>query len=150
MKPPIVSKIGLLLLLLQFGCTPQNFEEDNIYYVAKIFNEAYDEVWDTLLHIMVEELMYPIRKKDKEKGIIQTDWISVIRIRGTLRWYVRVLLDRRDNKTLVKIYDRVEEPAEVSGKFKNKKGEVKTGWKISQEEITDANKILKMLSTRLE
>ncbi|MBW2221222.1 MAG: outer membrane protein assembly factor BamC [Deltaproteobacteria bacterium] len=150
MKPPIVLKIWLLLLLLQFGCAPQNVEEENIYYVAKIFNEEYDEVWDTLLHIMFEELMYPIRKKDKEKGIIQTDWISVLRLRGTLRWYVRVLLDRRDNKTLVKIYDRVEEPAEVSGKFKNKKGEVKTGWKISQEEIADANKILKMLSTRLE
>jgi len=149
-KPPIVLKIWLLLLLLQFGCAPQNVEEENIYYVAKIFNEEYDEVWDTLLHIMFEELMYPIKKKDKEKGIIQTDWISVLRLRGTLRWYVRVLLDRRDNKTLVKIYDRVEEPAEVSGKFKNKKGEVKTGWKISQEEIADANKILKMLSTRLE
>jgi hypothetical protein len=94
--------------------------------------------------------MYPIRKKDKEKGIIQTDWISVIRIRGTLRWYVRVLLDRRDNKTLVKIYDRVEEPEEVTGKFKNKKGEVKTGWKISEEEIADPNNILKMLSTRLK
>ena len=150
MKSQIVLKIGLVLLLLQFGCTPRNIEEDNIYYVAKIFNEEYDEVWDTLLHIMVEELMYPIRKKDKERGIIQTDWISVIRIRGTLRWYVRVLLDRRDNKTLVKIYDRVEEPEEVRGKFKNKKGEVKTGWKISQEEIADPNKLLKMLSSRLE
>ena len=86
MKSQIVLKIGLVLLLLQFGCTPRNIEEDNIYYVAKIFNEEYDEVWDTLLHIMVEELMYPIRKKDKERGIIQTDWISVNRKRGTLRW----------------------------------------------------------------
>jgi len=48
MKPPIVLKIWLLLLLLQFGCAPQNVEEENIYYVAKIFNEEYDEVWDTL------------------------------------------------------------------------------------------------------
>ena len=150
MKPAIVLKIGLLLLLLQFGCTHQNVEEENIYYVAKIFNEEYDEVWDTLEHIMVEELMYPIRKKDKEKGMIQTDWVSVIRIRGTLRWYIRVLLDRRDNKTLVKIYDRVEEPEEVRGKFKNKKGDVKTGWTVSKEEIADADNILKMLGTRLE
>ena len=90
------------------------------------------------------------RKKNKEKGIIQTDWISVIRMRGTLRWYMRVLLDIRDNKTVVKIYDRVEEPEEVRGKFKNKKGEVKTGWKVSKEKIADANNILKMLSTRLE
>ena len=150
MKTLIVLKIGLLLLLLQFGCIHQNVEEENIYYVAKIFNEEYDEVWDTLEHIMVEELMYPIRKKDKEKGMIQTDWVSVIRIRGTLRWYIRVFLDRRDNKTLVKIYDRVEEPEEVRGKFKNKKGEVKTGWKVSKEEIADANNILKMLSTRLK
>jgi len=44
----------------------------------------------------------------------------------------------------------VEEPEEVRGKFKNKKGEVKTGWKVSKEEIADANNILKMLSTRLK
>ena len=150
MKPPIVLKIGLLLLLLQFGCTPQNVEEENIYYSAKIFNAAYDEVWDTLERIMVEELLYPIRKKDKNRGIIQTDWISVIRMRGTLRWYMRVLLERRDDKTLVKIYDRVEEPEEIRGKFKDKKGDVKTGWKVSKEEIADADNILKMLGTRLE
>ena len=150
MKPPIVLKICLLLLLLQFGCTPQNVEEENIYYSAKIFNAAYNEVWGTLEGIMVEELMYPIRKKDKERGIIQTDWISVIRISGTLRWYMRVLLERRDNKTLVKIYNRVEEPEEIRGKFKNKKGDVKTGWKVSEEQIADADNILKMLGTRLE
>jgi uncharacterized lipoprotein len=138
MKPPIVLKIGLLLLLYQFGCTPQNVEQENIYYSAKIFNAAYDDVWDTLEGIMVEELMYPIRKKNKERGIIQTDWISVIRISGTLRWYMRVLLERRDKKTLVKIYNRVEEPEEIKGKFKNKKGDVKTGWKVSEEKIADA------------
>ena len=63
---------------------------------------------------------------------------------------MRVLLERRDEKTLVKIYDRVEEPEEIRGKFKNKKGDVKTGWKVSKEEIADADKLLKMLGTRLE
>ena len=150
MKRLIGFKIVLLLLFLQFGCTPQNVEKENIYFSAKIFNATYDEVWETLESIMAEELMYPIRKKNKERGIIQTDWISVIRIRGTLRWYMRVLLERRDEKTLVKIYDRVEEPEEIRGKFKNKKGDVKTGWKVSKEEIADADKLLKMLGTRLE
>ncbi len=149
MKTPMVIKIGLFLLLLQSGCTAPNIEEENMYYISKVFNEEYDEVWDTLEHIMVEELVYPIKKKDKERGIIQTDWISVIRIRGTIRWFVRILLDRRDNKTLVKIYDRVEEQEEVKGKFKDKSGEVKTGWKVVQERIADADIILKMLSTRL-
>lgn len=150
MKTADFLNLSFLLLLLLFGCTPKNVEEENIYYVAKIFNAGYDEVWDEMEHIMVEERMYPLIKKDKEKGIIETDWISVIRIRGTLRWYMRVLLERRENKTLVKIYDKVEEPEEIRGKFKNKKGDVKTGWTTSEEEIADADNILNMLSTRFE
>ena len=150
MKSAYVLMLGFLALLLQFGCTPKNVEEENIYYVAKIVNAEYDAVWSELEHIMAEELMYPIIRKDKERGIIETDWISVIRIRGTLRWYMRVLVERMDNKTLVKIYDRVEEPEDIRGKFKNKKGEVKTGWKTSEEEIADAENILNMLSTRFE
>lgn len=150
MRQPILLIALFLLLFCPFACTPQNVEEENIYFAAKIINAEYDQVWETLECIMVDELMYPIKKKDKARGIIQTDWISVIRIRGTLRWYMRVLIEREGRKTLVKIYDRVEEPEQIRGKFKDKKGNVKTGWKVSKEEIADADKILQKLSTRLE
>jgi len=120
--------------------------------MKKTFPHGYDEVWETLEQVMVEELMFPIKLKDKNRGLIQTDWISVIRIRGTLRWYVKVFLEGDDKNTVVRIFDRVEEPTtgkEEVGKMKTKQGELKTGWSLSKEKIPEANNILETLSLKL-
>ncbi|MBW1853628.1 MAG: outer membrane protein assembly factor BamC [Deltaproteobacteria bacterium] len=114
----------------------------------KIHRE-YDEVWKALEMIMVEELMYPIKVKDKNNGVIETDWVSIIRIRGTLRWNARVIVKRREGSTVVKVYNRIEEPSEVKGKMKDKKGDIKSGWQPSEEEVIGAGNILKILSEKL-
>ena len=142
--------LGLGLLLVQGGCTTTPPEKGSSLYTSKTFVSEYDEVWETLLEILTEDLMYPIKHKDKNRGVIETEWTSIIRIRGTLRWNVRVLLEREGNATVVKVYDRVEEPASVKEKLKNKSGDLKTGWQSSEEKIEDVDNILKMLSTRLE
>ena len=142
--------LGLVLLFFQFGCGHQQIDVEHTYRFSKTFAKEYDEVWKALENLMVEELRYPIKIKDKGRGIIETDWISIIRIRGTLRWNVKVLLDRKDDGIVVRVYDRVEEPSEVRGKLKSKSGEVKTGWEVSDEKVTDVDNILRMLSTRLE
>jgi len=143
--------LGLVLLSLQFGCTPQQIDKEHYYCFSKTFAKEYDKVWKTLEEIMVKELMYPIKVKDKKRGVMETDWISVIRITGTFRWNVRILLDRKNNETVVRVYDRVEEPTgEIRGRMKNKRGEMKTGWKASEEKIADVDNILKILSVGLE
>jgi uncharacterized lipoprotein len=120
--------------------------------MTQTFTHGYDEVWEALEEVMVEELMFPLKIKDREKGIIQTEWISVIRIRGTLRWYVKVFLEGNENNTVVRIFNRVEEPIsakEEVGKMKTKKGEIKTGWQTSQKKIPEAATILNSLRSRL-
>jgi uncharacterized lipoprotein len=120
--------------------------------MEKTFTHGYDEVWEVLDEVMDEELMLPIKLRDKEKGLIQTDWISVIRIRGTLRWHMKVFLDGDDNSTTARVFVRVEEPTSAKedvGKMKTKKGEIKTGWSLSKESIPEANDILDTLSLRL-
>ena len=121
-------------------------------YIAKTFPKAYDEVWNTLEEIVSDELMIPIIVKDKERGIIRSDWVSVIRMRGTLRWYIRIVLERVDDNIKVKIYDRVEQPntkKQENEKMKQKKDTINTGWQLSQEKIPEVNEILNMLSSRL-
>jgi len=140
---------GMGILTLQCGGAPQFGERENVLYISKTFNKGYEEVWKALEEILVEDLMYRIKTKDKERGIIETDWISVIRIRGVLRWNLRVLLNRKEKGTEVKIYSRVEEPSEVVGKLK-RKDKIKDGWQASEERLEDDNNILKMLSVRLE
>jgi len=121
-------------------------------YSAKIFAKEYDEVWEAVEEIVTDDLRIPIKVKDRERGIIRSDWVSVIRIRGTLRWYIRIVLERGDDTIRVKIYDRVEEPnnqKQENEKMKTKKDTINTGWQTSQEKIPEVNEILNMLSSRL-
>ena len=85
----------------------------------------------------------------KNNGVIETDWVSIIRIRGTLRWNARVIVKRREGGTVVKVYNRIEEPSEVKGKMKDKKGDIKSGWQPSEEEVIGVGNILKILSEKL-
>lgn len=153
----LINKLLFLLYLslssLFFSCAaPQQPMGEEAPYSAKIFAKEYDEVWDALVEIVSDELMIPIKTKDKERGTIRSEWVSVIRIRGTLRWYIRIVLERGDNTIRVKIYDRVEEPNTIkqeNEKMKTKKDTINTGWQSSQEKIPEVNEILNMLSSRL-
>ena len=141
-----------VLCCLFYGCAapPQPMGE-NAPYISKTFPKEYDEVWEATEGIVADDLMIPIKEKDKARGIIRTDWVSIIRIRGILRWNMKILLERGENNTTVKIYDHVEEPfseKEAVGKMK-KKDKISTGWQKSQEKIPEVNEILNMLSSRL-
>ena len=140
------------MLFCQWGCRTAQTEISGTPVMEKTFTHGYDEVWEVLDEVMDEELMLPIKLRDKEKGLIQTDWISVIRLRGTLRWHMKVFLDGDDNSTTARVFVRVEEPTSAKedvGKMKTKKGEIKTGWSLSKESIPEANDILDTLSLRL-
>lgn len=150
-----IGKMLFLLIYLFFllcACRTPHTEVSGIPLISKTFTQGYDEVWDALEEVMVEELLLPITLKDKKKGIIETDWISVIRMRGTLRWHLKIIMDRVENQTVVRIYERVEEPMskkDIVGKMKTKQGEVKTGWQTSQEKVPETDTILNRLSLKL-
>ena len=142
----------LFIIILPWGCRTPQTEIPGNPVIQKRFTHGYDEVWEALEELMVDNLMLPIRTKDKNRGIIQTDWISVIRIRGTLRWYVKVILEGDDNNTEARLYIRVEEPTSAKedvGKMKTKQGDIKTGWSVSNEKIPEAQDILNTLSLKL-
>jgi hypothetical protein len=139
-----------LLYCMTWGCGAPEIEDENLPYASKTFDREYDEVWDAVQHIMVDEMMLPIKIKDKDRGLIQSDWVSVIRLRGTMRWYVKVLLNRESNGTTVRVSHAAEVPTEVVGKMKDSKGDVKTGWQNSKENIREAHEIMTLLSNALE
>jgi hypothetical protein len=147
-------KMRFLILMFAFlfpGCggAPQ-MENENLAFQSKTFEKEYDEVWDALEHIMVDKMRLPIQIKDKERGIIQSDWVSVIRLRGSMRWYVKVLLNKEANGTTVRVSHAAEVPTEVIGDMKDKKGDIKTGWQNAKENIKEAQELMSLLSSTLE
>jgi hypothetical protein len=143
--------LSLMIVCLFSGCGgAPPIEDENLPSELKTFEKQYDEVWDALERVMVDDMRLPIKMKDKERGIIQSDWISVIRLRGTMRWYVKVLVSKEANGTTVKVSHAAEIPTEVVGNMKDKKGDVKTGWQNSKENIKEAHDVLPLLSKELE
>ena len=121
--------LALMIACLFSGCGGAPPIEDEILpSESKTFDKEFDEVWNALERVMVDDMRLPIKIKDKERGIIQSDWISVIRLRGTMRWYVKALVSKEMNGTAVKVYHAAEIPTDVVGNMKDKKGDVKTGW----------------------
>ena len=144
--------ICFFLCCLFAGCAaPQQPIGDEFPYSAKTFTKSYDEVWDAVEEVVADDLMIPIKEKNKERGIIKSDWISIIRIRGTLRWNVKILLESAGDATRVKVYDRVEEPFSEKAAVEKmkKKDEISTGWLKSQEKIPEVDQILIKLSEKL-
>ena len=111
------TAIVLALVFFLAGCVTGPKQKDDDYSYTKVFPKEYGETWKVLIQIMEDEFMFPIKEKNEVRGVIKTDWISVIRIRGTLRWNVKIILDRVSGGTQVKLYDRVEEPSKVLGKM---------------------------------
>ena len=140
------------LCCLFAGCaSPQQPIGDELPYTTKTFMKPYDEVWDAAEKVVADDLMIPIKEKNKERGIIKSDWISIIRIRGILRWNVKILLEPVEDSTRVKVYDRVEEPFSEKAAVEKmkKKDEISTGWVKSQEKIPEVDNILTKLSEKL-
>lgn len=146
----IIVLVFLLSSWISPGCGAPEIEDENLSYESKTFEREYEEVWNAVEQIMIDEMMLPIKIKDKERGLIQSDWISVIRLRGMMRWYVRVLLNREANGTTVRISHAAEVPTEVVGDMKDKKGDIKTGWQNAKENIKEANEIMNRLTNNLE
>ena len=140
------------LCCLSVGCAaPQQPIGDEFPYSSKTFTKSYDEVWDAVEEVVADDLMIPIKEKNKERGIIKSDWISIIRIRGTLRWNVKIILETAEDSTRVKVYDRVEEPLSEKAAMEKmkKKDKISTGWQKSKEKIPEVDEILKKLTARL-
>jgi hypothetical protein len=134
------------------GCAaPQQPIGDELPYSSKTFMKSYDEVWDAVEKVVVDDLMIPIKEKNKKRRIIKSDWVSIIRIRGTLRWNVKIILEPMEDSTRVKVYDRVEEPfsEKAAVETMKKKDEISTGWQKSQEKIPEVDQILNKLSEKL-
>ena len=144
--------IFFLICCLFAGCAaPQQPIGDELPYSTKTFTKSYNEVWDAVEKVVADDLMIPIKEKNKERGIIKSDWVSIIRIRGTLRWNVKIIMEPAEDSTLVKVYDRVEEPFSEKAAVEKmkKKDEISSGWQKSQEKIPEVEEILNKLSEKL-
>jgi uncharacterized lipoprotein len=150
--------ILFIILLLASACSTGKKEQRATAPIENrvVLSQGYDEVWNVLLELLSEDLEYPIEKANK--GIIETKWISVINVTGTMRWKLEASVKKQKDGTEVKVTKKVQTLEDSSSKNKRSKKEKEKepepgrnlgGWKTGESDKVDEGQILSRLKTKL-
>jgi hypothetical protein len=117
-----------------------------------ILTRGYDEVWNSLLELINHDLECPIEKA--EKGIIETKWISIINVEGTMRWKLSASVKKKKEGTEVEVIKKVQvlEKTTASNKRSDKEpepGKSLGGWRTGKSDMIDEGEILSQLKKKL-
>jgi len=119
-----------------------------------VLAKGYDEVWKSLVELISQDLEYPIEKA--EKGVIETKWVSVINVEGTMRWKLEASVKKRKDGTEVEVIKKVQVLEKTSSKDKRKSSDKEPepgknlgGWRTGESDRVDEGQILSSLKKKL-
>jgi len=98
--------IGIVLLCMQACASSQKKRAAD--YTPHVYNKSYDEVWDALVGVITDELGCALKKEEKKKGELETEWVHVFDTEGTLRWMLACEVKEQDGGVVVYIDKRVQ------------------------------------------
>lgn len=109
----LVAACSAAALLL--ACAPRFSNEAlNTRYV---YVHPYDEVWEALRELIVEDLHCAPKKISKKKGYLETEWVHRIDTEGMVRWQIRASARKKSDGVLVVIEKRSQMRDEASRKL---------------------------------
>lgn len=151
------KRIIIILAILSFfiiacASSEKQRREEQIETNRALLTRGYEEVWSALLELISKDLEYPIEKA--EKGVIETKWISVINVEGTMRFKLEAFLKKKNQDTEVKLIKKVQilEKAPNVPKRGDKEpepGRLLGGWRTGESDKIEEQEILNSLKKKL-
>jgi hypothetical protein len=147
------SLLILLIILITISSACATGRERSVPVSNRaVLTREYDEVWKSLCELITHDLEYPIEKA--EKGVIETQWISIINVEGIMRWKLSASVKKKREGTEVEVTKKVqvlEKPA--AGNKRSEKepepGKSLGGWKTGKSDMADEGEILSNLKKKL-
>jgi hypothetical protein len=100
---------------------------------SRVYPQPYDSVWNAVTDLVYLDLKCASKKTDKDRGVIETEWVHLIDTDGTKRWMIQAEVKKTGNGVQVLLDKRIEMQDEVSksiNKYKKETNEPKaSGWK---------------------
>ncbi len=100
------SIIIVFLLLIQTGCATTAGKDAREH--ARMYPFPYEQVWAAVEDLIFNDLRCVPETVDRDKGIIETDWVHQIEAEGTVRWQLCAFVEQADGGVRVAIVKRVQ------------------------------------------
>jgi hypothetical protein len=140
-------------LVLAAGCATSRTRA--LRDTARVYQRPYDEVWGTLKEYIVDDLGCVPVKISKRKGIIRTDWVTLIDTHGTARWMISAEAEKKKNGVRVIMDKKVQAVDEFSkniARYKKDRQQMTpkdSSWKTRDININGINELYSAFEKKL-
>ncbi len=100
---------------------------------ARVVSSTYDAVWQGVEALVLNDLGCAVKKSNKEKGYLETEWVHKIEPDGVVRW--RIVAEVKQTKQGVRVmidkqYQLKDDPSKNVDRFGKEKKDTagQTGW----------------------
>jgi uncharacterized lipoprotein len=107
----------LFLFLLGMPCAC-SLNRINPNQASRTYHKTYDEVWEAVTDLILEDLGCTERTLKKNKGYLETDWVHSIDTEGQHRWKIEAYLKQHKDAVTVQLVKTVQLKGDVSNTVK--------------------------------
>ncbi len=121
------------------------------------FSNSYEEVWNALEELIINDLSCAPKKLDKKRGIIETEWVYRFDTEGNMRWMIVGQVKNTQGGPVV-IIDKIEERPDTSAELKRsyKRNEsrpddpsIRSGWRTQDIPMGEIRGLYESLDRKL-
>jgi hypothetical protein len=123
---------------------------------ARVYRKPYDEVWEAVTAVLLDELGCVERRVKKNSGYLETEWINTFDTSGQSRWKLDAYLKERKGAVSVTIAKTVQMKDTVSKTIRRYNHEEKNepvgphaGWSTITATAHDIEDIYRRIDLRL-
>jgi len=124
--------------------------------IARVYQKPYDEVWEAVSAVLVDELGCVERKVQKNKGYLETEWVHSFDTSGQSRWKIEAYLKERTGAVTLELDKTVQMKGAVSKTLRRYNQEEKNepvgphaGWSTTTTTAREIEDLYRRIDLRL-
>ncbi len=123
-----------------------------------VFNRPYDEVWDAINDLVLNDLGCVPKKINKKKGLLKTEWVHRIDTQGTSRWMISAEVKKKKDGIRVLINNEVQNRDRTIRKVQRyrkpqdsmDKNRQNAGWKKAETDFITTENLYRRIREKLK
>ena len=144
--------LWLAALFVTCACTRGLAPEQN----SRVYHKAYDKVWEAVTGVILDDLGCVESTLKKNKGYLETEWVSAFDTDGQHRWKIEAYLKERKDAVTVRLEKMVQMRDDVSRTIRRYNNEKKdepvgpnAGWSDATAKAHEIEDLYRRIELRL-
>lgn len=147
---PALACAVLAALALASACTRGSIAPDQ---PARVYHRPYDEVWDAVAWVILNDLGLVEHTAKKNRGYLETDWVHSFDAIGQTRWKIEASLKKSNDAVTVALVKTVQLRDPLSKKirrYNQEDNKEPVGPNVGWSDMTAAERDIEELYRRID